>query len=197
MGRRKFDILDSIVVVDVESTCWDVEKFPAHPRPSGMQGDIIEVGVTFIGFQKDKWKLPRKADGGSRSFIVRPTASYVSPFCTELTGWTQEDVIAKGNSFQDICNHLSREFSRYTWASWGEYDRRQFERQCERENAQYPWGRSHINVKRLHALKHGYDRALDVSSALKSYGMAFEGNPHSGVDDSHNIARILCRLLND
>ena len=28
-------------------------------------------------------------------------------------------------------------------------------------------------------------------------GLKFEGNPHSGVDDARNIARILIRLLSD
>ena len=32
---------------------------------------------------------------------------------------------------------------------------------------------------------------------ILSIGLEFEGNPHSGVDDARNIARILIRLLSD
>jgi hypothetical protein len=32
---------------------------------------------------------------------------------------------------------------------------------------------------------------------LSSVGLEFEGQPHSGLDDAKNIARIIIRLLND
>lgn len=32
---------------------------------------------------------------------------------------------------------------------------------------------------------------------LTFLGMKFEGNPHSGLDDSYNISRICLRLLED
>ena len=32
---------------------------------------------------------------------------------------------------------------------------------------------------------------------LEALGMTFEGNEHSGIDDSRNIARILVRMLQD
>lgn len=40
-------------------------------------------------------------------------------------------------------------------------------------------------------------RARGLSHMLGSVGMAFEGRPHSGLDDSKNTARLLLRMLED
>ena len=36
-----------------------------------------------------------------------------------------------------------------------------------------------------------------LNEMLEALGMKFEGNEHSGIDDSRNIARILMRMLQD
>jgi inhibitor of KinA sporulation pathway (predicted exonuclease) len=65
------------------------------------------------------------------------------------------------------------------WASWGDYDRRQFERVCKDQNVGYPFGPSHLNVKSLFAAA--------VGSGHETH--------HRGDDDAWYIADILCRLL--
>lgn len=61
--------LDLILVVDVESTCWDGDP------PRGEENEIIEIGVCTLevasGQRRDR-----------RSILVRPERSRVSPFCT-------------------------------------------------------------------------------------------------------------------
>ena len=42
-----------------------------------------------------------------------------------------------------------------------------------------------------------YSVQAKLTEMLQSMGMSFEGNQHSGIDDSRNIARILIRLLQD
>jgi len=41
------------------------------------------------------------------------------------------------------------------------------------------------------------NRLPGLQTMLDMLGLEFEGNPHSGVDDARNIARILIRLLSD
>lgn len=36
-----------------------------------------------------------------------------------------------------------------------------------------------------------------LSTMLENLGLKYEGRPHSGLDDSHNIARIAIRMLRD
>lgn len=56
----------------------------------------------------------------------------VSEFCTELTGLTQTEVDT-GLPFADACARLTAEHAaaKRGWASWGDYDRKQFLRQCD------------------------------------------------------------------
>lgn len=37
----------------------------------------------------------------------------------------------------------------------------------------------------------------NIDAMLQYFGMKFEGNPHSGLDDSQNISRICLQLLKD
>lgn len=39
--------------------------------------------------------------------------------------------------------------------------------------------------------------SCNIGAMLEYLGMEFEGNPHSGLDDSQNISRICLRLLRD
>src|SRR5688500_7460876 len=128
-------LLDQILVIDLESTCWD------GPPPEGQVSEIIEVGVATV----DVASL-RPLD--KRSILVKPVKSHVSDFCTRLTTLTADHVKDAG-TLADATKILKKEFksSDRLWASWGDYDRRQFERVCREFGVGYPFGISHLNVK--------------------------------------------------
>src|SRR5690554_4143139 len=73
---------DTILVVDLEATCWEDQTTPAGDAQSIHNMEIIEVGGALA---------TRKGNlVDARSFLVRPTRNPVlSDFCTELTGITQ------------------------------------------------------------------------------------------------------------
>ena len=83
------------------------------------------------------------------------------------------------------------------WASWGDYDRRQFERVCKDLKFGYPFGPSHLNVKSLFAAAVGSGHEMGLDGAYKQLGLIMEGTHHRGDDDAWNIAGILCRLLRE
>lgn len=176
-------LLDQILVIDVESTCWD-----GNP-PAGSLSEIIEIGVCPV----DVRQLERM---DRRSLLVRPEKSVVSPFCTQLTTLTDEQ-LASGQTFADACRTLAKDYKTKdrAWASWGDYDRVQFERCCEAFGVPYPFGRTHINVKSLFSLAGGFTREFGLSEALERLGMTLDGTHHRGHDDAWNIAGIFCRLL--
>ena len=132
--------LDVILVVDVESTCW--EKAP----PAGQASDIIEIGVTTLDFMSLK-----RID--KRSLMVKPARSTVGEFCTRLTTITPEDVATAG-SLADACTTLRTELKSKDrlWASWGNYDRKQFQENCDALGVPYPFGSDHLNAKALFSL---------------------------------------------
>lgn len=179
MARR----LDQILVIDIEATCWD------GPPPEGEENEIIEVGVATL----DAATLERLE---KESLLVRPERSRVSEFCTRLTTLTQEQVDA-GMSLAAACAILEKRFRsrQRTWASFGDYDRRHFERQCARDGVGYPFGATHLNVKNLLALARGLRHEVGMARALEVEGLALEGTHHRGDDDAWNIAGLLAALL--
>jgi inhibitor of KinA sporulation pathway (predicted exonuclease) len=175
--------LDLIVVVDVESTCWE------GAPPPGEENEIIEIGVATLEVGTCT-RLERD------SFLVVPERSKVSAFCTSLTTLTQEQVDG-GIGFPQACTLLAKRYGtrERVWASYGDYDRRQFERQCAARRVPYPFGPTHLNVKSLFALARGLTREVGMAQALELAGLPLEGTHHRGGDDAWNIAGLLAALL--
>ncbi len=175
--------LDVVLVVDLESTCWD------GPPPPGQTSEIIEIGLCTV----DLKALTRTE---KRSLLVKPVRSNVSEFCTKLTTITP-DMLSNAGSLADAVRVLKKEYlsKDRLWASWGDYDRRQFERVCKDLKVGYPFGPSHLNVKSLFAASIASDRELGLDGAYEHLGWEMEGTHHRGDDDAWNIAQVLCRLL--
>jgi inhibitor of KinA sporulation pathway (predicted exonuclease) len=176
-------LLDQILVIDVEATCWD------GAPPPGQEGEIIEIGLCPLDVGTGR-RLER------RSILVRPERSVVSAFCTGLTTLTQNQVDG-GVSFAEACAILRKDYRapERVWASFGDYDRRQFERQCGSTGVAYPFGPTHVNVKTLFALGRGLPHEVGTAAVLRMAGLPQEGTPHRGHDDAWNIAAILAGLL--
>lgn len=175
-----------VLVVDVESTCWE----PKNTQPVDQEREIIEVGITVVNLVELEIK-------DSHSILVRPDYSEISEFCTQLTTLTPEMLNKDGVSFQTACQRLREDFDskRRTWISWGNYDREQFLKDCRLKGVDYPYGPNHLNVSRLFGIMHGRDKSQGVQRALRRLNMKFEGTHHRGVDDSYNIARIFVELM--
>ncbi len=166
-------------VVDVEATCWE------GANPPGQPNEIIEIGVCLL----DMSMLERV---GRRSILVRPERSEVSEFCTRLTTLTAEQV-ASGMDFAAACALLGAEFdaAQRPWASWGDYDRRQFERQCAATGVPYPFGDRHTNAKRAFSESRDTTKRFGMDGALRLAGLPLEGTHHRGDDDAWNIAALI------
>ncbi len=175
--------LDKILVIDIESTCWEGDP------PPGQESEIIEIGICELEVATGN-RLSK------RGILVKPDRSQVSEFCTKLTTLTKEQVSA-GIAFDKACKILKQEYDskNCVWASYGDYDRRQFERQCQREGIGYPFGPTHLNVKSLFALASGSKREVGMAGALKQLKIPLEGTHHRGEDDAWNIASVLSRVL--
>lgn len=176
-------LLDQIIVVDIECTCWKGDP------PPGQESEIIEVGLCTLDLETGE-RLVR------RSLLVRPTRSTVSEFCSQLTTLTQAQV-ETGVSFSRVCAILQDEYraSERVWASYGDYDRQQFQRQCLSSGIVYPFGPSHLNIKTLFALAHRLKREVGLPQALEILQFPLEGTYHRGGDDAWNAACVLSTLL--
>ena len=179
-------LLDKILIVDIEATCWN-----GNP-PEGMTSDIIEVGICMLDV-----KTGEISD--KRGILIKPERSTVSDFCTELTTITPEMISEEGISFKEACAILRKEYQSQSrsWASYGAYDLKHFQRQCAELGVGYPFGPSHINVKTLFALKRKMNHETGMAGALDGLSIPLEGTHHRGVDDANNIAKILHWILNN
>jgi inhibitor of KinA sporulation pathway (predicted exonuclease) len=181
---RKEKINTFVLVIDVEACCW------MSPIPVGMSKEIIEIGIAQVDYFS-------KETIGSRSIIIKPQFSEISPFCTKLTTITQELVDKEGISFKKACKILVDEYQsdRRMWFSWGDYDRIILESECYEKKIKYPFGKTHFNLKEWYAFKRGEKTSTSVSNALKQLGLEFDGVMHRGVDDARMTAEILKRLI--
>ncbi|NDJ77777.1 MAG: exonuclease domain-containing protein [Chloroflexi bacterium] len=175
--------LDRLLVIDVEATCWD------GPPPTGQEPEIIEIGICAVDIRTGE-RVDRQ------SILVQPEHSHVSPFCTKLTTLTQRQV-NDGVSFERACTILQRKFKsrQRIWASYGDYDRCQFQKQCHERGIDYPFSGSHINVKSMLALVRALPYEIGLLKALDLLDLPVEGVHHRGVDDAWNTGLILSKLL--
>ncbi|MGW2181037.1 exonuclease domain-containing protein [Streptomyces sp. NPDC001732] len=189
---------DLLNVIDIEATCWDGQP------PPGAVSEIIEIGLTVVDLRAAAAAAPARRGPGKpgipgriarHRILVRPVRSTVSDFCTELTGLTQAEVDT-GVSFAEACRLLASEHRAGTrpWASWGDYDRNQFTRQCRATGTPYPFGRRHTNAKIPFTAAHGLRKRPGMARALEIAGLPLEGRHHSGADDAWNIAALILDL---
>jgi inhibitor of KinA sporulation pathway (predicted exonuclease) len=176
-------LLDQILVIDLESTCWE------GAPPEGQSGEIIQIGICGVDVSSLR-RLEKK------SILVRPTHSQIGDFCTNLTGLTTP-MFTDAVTFPEALRILKSEYhcKDRVWASWGDYDRRQFERQCANQKMAFPFGPTHLNVKSLFAITIGLDRELGLDGAYEQLGLKMEGQHHRGDDDAWNISAFLVLLL--
>jgi inhibitor of KinA sporulation pathway (predicted exonuclease) len=175
--------LDKVLVIDVEATCWEGDP------PPGQISEIIEIGLSVLDITTGERSAPR-------AIMVKPGQSTLSEYCTKLTTITPE-MLSDGLDFADACALLRDEYLAHqrTWASYGDYDRLQFLIQCEERDIPFPFGRTHINVKNLFALKLKLQQEVNLRQAMTLLNKPFEGTLHRGADDAYNIAAVLSWVL--
>lgn len=185
---------DYYLVIDFEATCDE------HQNQTTYRHEIIEFPVQLVSTKKAR--------------VISHFHSYVRPlinprlttFCTNLTGITQ-DMVNFAPTFPEILkqfeawleNHgLMSPQARVAVLTDGPWDMGRFLlQQCSISGVPYPkWGKKWINVRK--SFSNFYNtKKMCLKDMLSHLGMVFQGQPHSGLDDSKNIARVAIRLLRD
>ena len=172
-------------VIDVEATCYERNEFPA-----GETRDIIEVGLCMVDLNK-------LSIVNTLSIAVVPTRSQVSPFCTELTGWTMAKLKRQGVSFAEACSRLTAKYGAQNRLlvtdSFGDVEL--IRQQCRELGLPCPLGPDHLNVATWFQLASGDRKNIGLDAMLARFGLEFEGERHRGWCDARNIARLLIELV--
>ena len=173
---------NSILVVDLEATCANDGSVP----PAAME--IIEIGAVWAA-----------ADGAVlerfQSFVRPLQRPILTPFCINLTSIRQTDIDAAPHF--PVAARMLREFAdrrrepAVRWISWGEYDRKQFARDCARHGADDPLQLPHENAKRIFAVQQHLGAEVSLATACEMAKIKLEGTYHRALDDAINTARLL------
>lgn len=185
----------SIVVVDLEATCWEGDE----DRRADME--TIEIGAVKLDgdlttANESQVHAKLMAADEFQVYIKPVVEPTLSDFCTELTGITQEQVDA-GVTFTEAFG-LFAEWAgdRPTLASWGHFDITQLDKDCRKHGIATPHWVSpveHINLKARFEDYIGF-QCKYISDGIAALELEFEGRSHSGLDDARNAARILAYL---
>lgn len=182
--KVKQEPVPTVYAVDIEATCWKEPK----DQPAGERNEIIEIGITAI-------TLPDLNISNPIGILVRPAHSRVSEFCTEITTLTQ-DVVDTGMLYKDACEFMIKKmYTKYVpWISWGLYDRKQIQYQCQFDECTYPFGAGHEDFRQQFITMMGLKHMVSLPDALKMVGLEYQGTRHRGADESWNIARLMVEL---
>ena len=176
---------DHWLVIDLEATCCNDGQFPRDEM------EIIEIGAVIAG-----GKTSQQVD--EFQVFVRPARhTTLTDFCRELTGIQQADVDS-AVGFLQAMSMLTVWMDGYpdaVFCSWGEYDLRQFERDCAFHAVAWPFGNRHVNLKQRYTERFSLKRGAGFGHALSKHSLTFEGRPHRGIDDARNIVRMLPIIL--
>ncbi|KAL5105356.1 ERI1 exoribonuclease 3 [Taenia crassiceps] len=179
------------MVLDFEATCLD----HGHMQHQ----EIIEFPVLLL-----EARSLREIDCFHR--YIRPVVHpQLSDFCIRLTGIIQDMVDFQptfSTTMKDFENWVNshfptdREKLNFAFVTCGDWDLRfMLPHQASISNYPVPpYCRRWINVKRAYAEYTG-QHVDGIVSMLRGVGLPFEGRLHSGIDDCHNIAKILRFLV--
>jgi len=171
-------------VLDLELSCY-----PGGIFPPGERQEIIEIGLTTMD-------LATMRILKVRSIPIIPTMSSISPFCTELTGWTEAALKRQGCDFVEAVRRLTENYgsrNRLLVSDSGG-DRKAMDWQCALFGLPSAFGDDELNVSVLYSIFTGDFRNVKLTEKLERLGLQFEGRPHKADIDSKNIGRLLIEL---
>lgn len=137
-----------------------------------------------------------------RSYVR--VSELINPYIIQLTGITDEDIMRRGESLQDVYKRLAFLHTKHKCfrnaLTWGGGDSSELRQALNLDVVEYALGRRWIDAKTLYvsraiARKGTYQAGL--AKAMGKLGLSFEGQKHDALDDAHNTFHIYRRLLED
>ena len=179
-----------LFVMDFEANC--VKKGKLNPQ------EIVEFPVVPIDTVKQEI-VPEMVF----HTYIKPKHHALTPFCTELTGIT-EDMVSKGVHLEIALDMFEEHLKKHNVASedfvfvtCGAWDLNT----CLRNEAKFKninlpsHFRRFVNLKTIYSKTQRATGKIGMVGMLAAMELELEGKHHSGIDDSKNIAKILCKIL--
>jgi hypothetical protein len=172
------------LVVDLEATCWE------SPKCRDLN-EIIDIGIVICD---DSFTIL-----SSWSSLVRPTINTkLSPFCIKLTK-IQQSQIDSAKPLNDVIKdfvtwfnqNFNQESQQVLWYSWGDWDVKCLNNDCERNNISFPFG-EHRNLRNIYAEKrnNGNNNKCSIKQVLIKENITHINKLHRGLSDAQAAAHI-------
>ncbi|XP_019619125.1 PREDICTED: ERI1 exoribonuclease 2-like isoform X1 [Branchiostoma belcheri] len=198
-----------LVVIDFEATCWKNGEGPV-----GTQSEVIEFPAVLLN------TATGEIEAEFHRYVQPQEHPYLSNFCTELTGITQDQVdhgiplhicLAQfGRWLTSVQTDKSVHFvtgktvgkntankwgTFVTWSDWDLGICLLYE--CRRKGISKPsalncWLDLRATYKKFYGRKPN-----GLKGALRDLGIEFEGREHSGIEDARNTAKLAWRMMGD
>ena len=180
-------VFDYILALDFEATC--LENARISPQ------EIIEFPCLKISTKTFD------IENEFHTYVKPQFHPTLSEFCTSLTGISQDtvehqpDFITVLDLFDKWLKSQKIENSSFVVLTCGNWDLNTCLRhQCDDYNIKYPsWATKWINLKKAHQKVFGHF-PRSFATILSDLDLQFEGRPHSGIDDTKNIAKAVKAL---
>ncbi|MXQ84216.1 hypothetical protein E5288_WYG014174 [Bos mutus] len=185
---------DYICIIDFEATCEE-------GNPPEFIHEIIEFPVVLLNTHT------LEIEDTFQQYVRPEINTQLSDFCISLTGITQ-DQVDKADTFPQVLKkvidwmklkELGTKY-KYSILTDGSWDMSKFLNiQCQLSRLKYPpFAKKWINIRKSYGNFYKVPRSqTKLTIMLEKLGMDYDGRPHSGLDDSKNIARIAVRMLQD
>ena len=173
------------LIIDLEATCSDKKEIPRHEM------EIIEIGAVMV--EAESLNIISEF----QTFIKPVRHPILTEFCLQLTSITQQQV-DNAPTYEKAISNLQKwlsQYSNFIFGSWGDYDRKQFQKDSKFHQLAYPFDCQHINLKKLFSINQGFTYTHGMKQALELAGVRLEGIHHRGIDDARNIARLMPYIL--
>lgn len=174
------------VVLDLEFT---PVKEPAYRAIAA--SEIIEVGAVRLNAAYetlDEFQL-----------YVKPRFSKIPPHVTKITGISEETIRPAGDfaaaleQFTDWIGEMPCQFF-----TWSRSDQHVFQQEALLKGVTLSplFYRHWVDLQRIHQRLYGFKKPMNLTVALGSMHVYYEGTEHGALADARNTAEIL-RLLQD
>lgn len=185
---------DYICIIDFEATCEE-------GNPPEFIHEIIEFPVVLLNTHT------LQIEDTFQQYVRPEINTQLSDFCVSLTGITQ-DQVDRADIFPQVLKkvidwmklkELGTKY-KYCILTDGSWDMSKFLNiQCQLSRLKYPhFAKKWINIRKSYGNFYKVPRSqTKLAIMLEKLGMDYDGRPHSGLDDSKNIARIAVRMLQD
>lgn len=131
---------------------------------------------------------------------VKPQYSSIPPHITRITGITEETVAHAPMYAEAVMQFTEwiRSSGKSRFYTWSNSDQAVLLREAElKEEMLHEMFYGHwVDLQRIHQRVYGFRRPMNLTSALGSMQIYFEGTEHGALADARNTAEILLHLSN-